>query len=249
MRTRMALCQPRPAGRQIRAEPTHESTRVPLRAAPALSHAHPVDRARGHHRGRARPRLPRSRDGRGAPGRRQAAAARALAVQASVGGREPPVLQLVRPAGAEGPERLPDVRPTHRAARLLRPPMTVPRALLLSLVAVAGIAAGCGGGSVDYKTPEAKYVPPLTAPPQGGASSANATTSTTATTTTATTAAPATGGTGGTSAGTATPTPAPSGAGTGGAGTTTAPSGATTTPQNTGGADFNTFCQENPGAC
>src|SRR3954471_15964191 len=241
MRTGMPLWRTRP-------EPTDESTRVPLRAPPALSHALPVDRARGHHRGRARPRLPRSRDGRGAPGRRQAAAARALAVQAAVGGREPPVLQLVRPTGAEGPQRLPDVRSPHGAARLLRaPPMTVPRALLLSLVAVAGIAAGCGGGSVDYNTPEAKYVPPLTAPPQGSGSSTSATTSTTATTTTATTAAPTTGSTGGTSAGTATPAPAPSGAATGGAGTTGGGAGGTTTtPQNTGGADFNTFCQENP---
>ena len=128
--------------------------------------------------------------------------------------------------------------------------MTLPRVLILSLVAVAGIAAGCGGGSVDYNTPEAKYVPTLTAPPKGSGSSASATTSTTATTTTATTAAPATGSTGGTSAGTATPAPAPSsGATTGGAGTGTGNGGTATTPQNTGGADFNTFCQENPGAC
>ena len=128
--------------------------------------------------------------------------------------------------------------------------MTVPRALLLSLAAVAGIAAGCGGGSVDYNTPEAKYVPTLTAPPQGSGSSTSATTSTTATTSTSTTAVPATGSTGGTSAGTATPAPAPStGAGTGGAGTPSTGGGTTTTPQNTGGADFNTFCKENPGAC
>ena len=39
------------------------------------------------------------------------APARAVAVAAAVGGGEPALLQLVRPAGPEGPQRLPDVRP------------------------------------------------------------------------------------------------------------------------------------------
>ena len=40
-------------------------------------------------------------------------------VAAAVGGREPALLQLVRPARPAGPERLPDVRAAHGAARVL----------------------------------------------------------------------------------------------------------------------------------
>src|SRR5918997_1774910 len=62
-------------------------------------------------RGRARPRVPRSRDGRGARGGRPAAAAAAVALAAPVGGGDAPVLQLVRPARPARPQRLPDLRP------------------------------------------------------------------------------------------------------------------------------------------
>ena len=88
-----------------------------------------------------------------------AAAARPDPVRAAVGGREPPLLQLVRPARPEGPQRLPALRQADGAARLLRrrrrcwssaldarwPPW--PR-----LVLRRGLAA-CGGGSSDHATP------------------------------------------------------------------------------------------------
>ena len=40
-------------------------------------------------------------------------------VAPALGGREPAVLQLVRPARPAGPQRLPDVRAPHGAARVL----------------------------------------------------------------------------------------------------------------------------------
>ena len=59
---------------------------------------------------------------RAAGDRRQAASARAVDVAAALGRREPALLQLVRPAGPEGPQRLPDLRPPYgRAAPLTRP--------------------------------------------------------------------------------------------------------------------------------
>ena len=97
--------------------------------------------------------LPRPRDGRAARDRRQAAAARAVAVRAAVGGGEPPVLQLVRPDGPEGPQRLPHVRPPHgRAPALTRPSATVRllrSTLLFTVLALALAAAGCGGSGSD----------------------------------------------------------------------------------------------------
>src|SRR5918992_4437030 len=61
--------------------------------------------------GRAGARVPRPRDGRGARGGRQAAAAPAVALAAPVGRGDAPVLQLVRPARPARPQRLPDLRP------------------------------------------------------------------------------------------------------------------------------------------
>ena len=74
--------------------------------------------------GRAGQGLPRPRDGRAARGRREGAAARPVEVQPAMGGRDAALLQLVRPARPEGPQRLPDVRPPDgRAAPLTsRPP-------------------------------------------------------------------------------------------------------------------------------
>ena len=66
------------------------------------------------------PDLPRPRDGRGAGGRRAAAAAGPHPLGAALDGREPAVLQLVRPARPEGSQRLPGLRQAHGAARLLR---------------------------------------------------------------------------------------------------------------------------------
>jgi cytoskeletal protein RodZ len=129
-------------------------------------------------------------------------------------------------------------------------------AALLSLVALTGLVAGCGGGSVDYNVP--KTVPALTAPPSGGtpAASAASTTATTATTsTTATTAAPATADPSASGGASATPPATTTPSNTGGTATPapTAPTdtggGTTTNSGGAGGADFNAFCQENPGAC
>src|SRR4051794_8180022 len=86
-------------------------------AAVPLPHA--LDRPGGHPGRRSRPRLPRPGHGRGARGRRQGPAARAVPIAPAVGGREPALLQLVRPACPARPQRLPDVRPAHGAARVL----------------------------------------------------------------------------------------------------------------------------------
>src|SRR3954452_23619836 len=97
--------------------------------------------------------LPRPGVGRAAGDRRQAAAARSVEVRAAVGGGEPPVLQLVRPDGPEGPQRLPHVRPPHgRAPALTRPSATVRllrSTLLVTVLALALAAAGCGSGGSD----------------------------------------------------------------------------------------------------
>ena len=62
----------------------------------------------------------RPRDGRAARGRREGAPAAPVEVQPAMGGRDPAVLQLVRPARSEGPQRLPHVRPPHGRAAPLR---------------------------------------------------------------------------------------------------------------------------------
>ena len=123
--------------------------------------------------------------------------------------------------------------------------------VLLSTVALTGLLAGCGGGSVAYDLPET--TPVLTAPPSGGTAT-TAGTSTTGTSTTSTTSTTATTPAASTDTGGAAVTPTP---------VTTTPvdtGGATPTPEPTtptettdagdaGGADFNQFCEENPGAC
>src|SRR5215210_6035651 len=76
-----------------------------------ISPARAVDGPRGDPRGATRAALPRPRDRRAAGGGRQAAAAAALHLPAPLGRRDAALLQLVRPALAEGPQRLPDVRP------------------------------------------------------------------------------------------------------------------------------------------
>ena len=132
-------------------------------------------------------------------------------------------------------------------------------AVLPVLLAAAGFAAGCGGDSVADELPEDP--PTLTAPPSGGtstsAASATTTTSTTSTTSTTDAAAPTadpgtTGGTAVTPAAPVAPTPAPTDD-TGGAVTPapepTTPEPTTPDPSSSGGADFNEFCAENPGAC
>ena len=73
---------------------------------------------------------------------------------APVVGREPPLLQLVRPARAEGPQRLPHVRPPHGRAA----PLTFRSACASgahpsrpSLLVVAAFVAGCGGSEVPAR--------------------------------------------------------------------------------------------------
>src|SRR5918994_1372527 len=87
--------------------------------APAVPLAHALDRPRGPARRGGGAYVPGSRH-RGADGdRRAGAAVAAVALVARLVGGEPPLLQLVRPARAEGPQRLPHVRPPHgRAAPL-----------------------------------------------------------------------------------------------------------------------------------
>ena len=70
----------------------------------------PVERAGDRDRGRARGDLPRPRHRRAAGDRGQAAAARPVRLAAAMGGGEPALLLLVRPARPEGPERLPHLR-------------------------------------------------------------------------------------------------------------------------------------------
>ena len=75
--------------------------------------------------------------------------------QLPVGRREPALLQLVRPARPDGPQRVPDLRPPYGRAAPLSPllPMRAARTAtsLLCTVALAVGAAGCGGSEVDYQ--------------------------------------------------------------------------------------------------
>src|SRR5437764_4539229 len=81
-----------------------------------VPHARTFHQPRGHHRGRAWPYLPRPGDGRGASDRRKALAAGADSIGAALVAREPALLQLVRPARAQGPQRLSLLRAAHGPA-------------------------------------------------------------------------------------------------------------------------------------
>lgn len=123
---------------------------------------------------------------------------------------------------------------------------TIPRrAALVSLAALAVVATGCGSADVSYKVP--RTTPPLTVPAGSPASGETPTTPTTATTTTPTTAAPAAPSAAAPAAPAAPAPAAPATGGTGAGGATP-----TTPAAGTGGAsaqDFNSFCNQNPGAC
>lgn len=139
-------------------------------------------------------------------------------------------------------------------------PLLLIAALAVGLLLALGVAACGGGGSQSAETLD---TPPLTV---GAGATLPSTTSTTATTTTSTTSTTGTdsggasdtgGGTGG-AAGTAGGTSGTTGGGTAGgtgAGTTPATGGGGTTtpaqPSNPGGAapNYQSFCNENPGAC
>src|SRR3954468_23998429 len=106
--------------------------------APEISAAYALG-PRGDSRGRARPRLRRSRVGRGVRGGGQGAAAGALAEQAAVGRREPaPVRLLAGAADPQGRERLRHVRPAPPGRR------AVAARAALGLCVLALVAAGCG---------------------------------------------------------------------------------------------------------
>src|SRR5215210_4575618 len=220
---------------------------------PEVSPSHALHRARDPARGRAGAHLRRPRDGRAARGRRQGSAALPVKVPAAVGDREPPLLQLVRPAVTEGPQRLPHLRSPHGRAPALTPPAVrrLRSALLLSLLGLAVAAPGCGSDASAVE--EVPGPPPtLSVPHQKGAADVSADEDATPTATP-------------TAAGGADATPTPAGSGnsgaTGAAGTNT---GAAATPapaaQDSPASDqqpaagsppekFEQFCQENAGAC
>src|ERR671930_2580902 len=134
------------AGLGGRYSAAHGSAALPLPRA--------VERTRGDPPRRPRTHVPRPRHRRGARGRRQGPAARAVPVAAAVGGREPALLQLVRPARPARPERLPDVRAAHGAACVLtglyplRMRLRMPAALVAVLLASAALGlGGCGSDS------------------------------------------------------------------------------------------------------
>src|SRR5919202_17047 len=103
----------------------------------AVPAADAVDGARDPARGGTGARVRRPRDRRGARGGGKGAAASALALEPALVGRDPPFLQLVRPARSARPQRLPHMRPSD----------VRPAALGLLASLLAGLAlAGCGGG-------------------------------------------------------------------------------------------------------
>src|SRR3954447_20033930 len=139
-----------------------------------------------------------------------------------MGGRDLALLQLVRPARPEGPQRLPDVRPPDgRAAPLREGRMRLVPRFAAPVIALAVIAAGCGGSQVAFQ--EVPGDPPQMTVPGTAEAFAPSPTATPA----ATTDASAT-----TDTAAATPTPATSDT-TGTAATPTAQTGTGTT---TGGS-------------
>src|SRR6185437_7165644 len=181
MRTR-AQPTPGPSGPFARVPGDERRTALP----PAQPGHGPGDPARGPG-GRG---LPRPRLGRDARSPRQGAASGALGITPAVGGGEPSFLPVVPADGAARPERLPDVRQAHGAARrdgLSRPAMTRLRLAAIfsaALLCVLAISA-CGGSSVSDQVP--KSTPDIVPPNDTSAEkAASATTSTTATKTTKT---------------------------------------------------------------
>src|SRR5215218_5914177 len=211
-----------------------------------ISPAGAVDRPRGHPGGRARPPLRRSGVRRAAGAGRQAAAPPPVQVAAAVGRREPALLQLVRPAGPDGPERLPDLRAPHGGAPALNRSFTVRAArtatALLCTAALAVGAAGCGGSEIDYQEvpgpPVDVAIPSGSGSGSGSSGDAAASGDATATPTPAATATSGATGTAGTDSGGAT---AP--AGDDSAANDTAP------PAGSDAEQFESFCAQNPGAC
>src|SRR3954452_15606235 len=136
-----------------------------------------------------------------------------------MGGRDAAVLQLVRPARPEGFERLPHVRPPDgRTATLRGGRMRLAPRLAAPALALALIAAGCGGSQLAFQ--EVPGDPPqITVPGTAEAFAPSPTATPTATTDASTTTD------------TATPTPTPA------AGDTTGSTTAPTTPTTQSGTD------------
>ena len=87
--------------------------------------------------------------GRGARGRGEGAPAAPVEVQPAMGRRDAALLQLVRSARPEGPQRLPDVRPPDgRAAPLRGGRMRLAPRLAVPIIVLALALAGCGGAQV-----------------------------------------------------------------------------------------------------
>src|SRR4051812_35970074 len=138
---------------------------------------HPVHRPGDLPGGRARTRVPRPRHRGGHGGRREGAAHRAIEFPAAVGAREPALLQLVRPDGAEGLERLSQLRPPDGRAPSLRRRMAARPAHLMRRTAIGLLGAlmlgvaGCGSSPVDYT--EVESAPPTLPIPDASASSSS----------------------------------------------------------------------------
>src|SRR5205085_4350239 len=81
------------------------------------------------------------------------------------GAREPAVLQLVRSALAEGPQRLPDLRASHGAPRRLTPVRLRRGALPATAVVLVLAAAGCGDNKPTAHSAPLKGAPALPPPP------------------------------------------------------------------------------------
>src|SRR4051812_43096593 len=97
-----------------------------------------------------------------------------------MGRRDPAVLQLVRPAGTEGSQRLPDVRAAHVRASSRHggvSDMGAPRlAAIMTTGLLALVAAGCGGsdtGAPQVPGPPAEVAIPESAQAPAAAASAN----------------------------------------------------------------------------
>ena len=129
--------------------------------------------------------LPRPRVRRAARGRRQGAAARAVALAAAVGRREPALLPVVRPARPEGPQRLPHLRPAHGTAGREDARARLLAASRWRCSCWRSALSACGGSSVSDAVP--KSTPEITPPTDTSAEKAAAQTTSTSTTSTKTT--------------------------------------------------------------
>src|SRR4051794_17686451 len=181
-----------------------------------------------------------------------------------MGRRDAAVLQLVRPAGPEGSERLPDVRAAHVSAPPRRAGGVIPMPrlsalLTATLLAFAVVVVGCGGDDslapqvpgppADVTVPDSGQSPTEAAASaqdrassQDSASNSDSTSSDSSTSTddTGTTDSTGTdtGTTGDTSGGTAAPD-------TG----TDSPQNDTAPPSGSDAQQFEDFCAQNQGAC